>query len=296
MREIFGYITSIFGRDEINIPLSDIHVEQPYTYLFYFLVGILLFGFLFKTINKCPNLREGIVSTLGIAVMYIFCAVIYSFQIPLISRFLAPLPFVSFENQTMKIVLCRYLDTGTLDVVYFCNQVAAMLLLSFCVSQIYKFRHGNLKGFGWFCFRFITTFFCIGANYAANYLQNMLVSYFPEGTGRAFIEVLPIGMICTLAVLLFLGYLKKFMVHVLKIVNPTFEGLSGFFFTNKFGTIVTRAICATTLLTIFTCYFQRQLEQVYQTAAIPLTVFPGLTGIFVLVLVFLIWLFVCQKL
>lgn len=297
MREILEFISGFFTRDEINIPLPhNIHVEQPYTYLIYCLVCILLLGYVLKLFNKCPNLREGIVSALGIVVLYLFCTVIYTYQIPMVSRFLTPLPFVSFEGQSLEIVLCRYLDNGVLDIVYFSNQVASMLLLSFCVSQIYKFRHGNLKGFGWFCFRFITTFFCIGANFAANYLQNMLLAYVPEGTWRAIIELLPIGLICTLAVMLFIGYLKKFMVHVLKVVNPTFEGLSGFFFTNKFGTMVTRAICATTLLAAFTYYFQHQLEQVYETAAIPLTVFPGLTGIFVLVMVFMIWLFVCQKL
>lgn len=297
MSEIFKFISGIFSPDEINIPLPNtIHIGQPYTFLVYCLIGILVFGYLLKLFNKCPNLREGIVSALGIVVMYLFCTVIYTFRIPVISRFLAPLPFVKFENQTVQLILYKFTDTGIVDVIALSNQVASMLLLSFCVSQIYKFRHGNLKGFGWFCFRFITTFICIGANYGANLLQNMIMAYVPEGFWRSFVEILPFGLLCTLLVLLFIGSLKKFMLHILKVMNPTFEGLSGFFFTNKFGTILTRAICATALLGAFTYLFQNKLETMYQAAVIPLSTLPGLTGIFVLVLLFLIWLFVCKTL
>ncbi len=291
-------LSNIFSRDEINIPLPEMfRIVQPYTYLVYSFAIILLLSFLLKILNKGENLKKAIIASLSILVMYFACVVIYTYEPAGLQEYLAPLPFVELEGQTLSLALYKFTADGKPNIPSFCSEVASMFLLAFLVNQIYSFKPGNLKTPGWLVFRFFSTIFCIGVHFAAYKVLQKVIGMVPgDSFLKSLLPYLPIGILCFVLFIFILGCIKSIMKHFLKVVNPTFEGLYGFFYVNKFGIIVTRAIWSTLILTVFAFGLQQKMEEVFRVASISIAPPPGLSGTLILIGLFFVWMVIGQSL
>lgn len=279
-------------QSEIHIPLpEDLYITQPFVFLLYWCIGIFLVSLILKLLNKGPHLRAGIISALSILIMYVVCLLIYIHKPLGLENYIAPLPFIKLDGDSLTLGIYQMTEGGNLDILGFCNQIASMLLLAFLVNQIYAFKPGNLKSPGWLVFRLFSTMFCIGFHYAAYRILQKILSMVPEeGLMRSLLPYTPIALMGFLLIAFFIGWLKNVMKHFFKVVNPTYEGLSGFFYVNKFGVIVTRAMYSTLLLTVFAYGLQGELEKAYQIPALTISTLVGIPGIAKLIPLFLLWL------
>lgn len=282
------------SEDLVHIPLPDaIHLTQPFVFLLSWVAGIFLLALVLKLANKGPHLRGGIVAGLSILVMYVACLLILKHEPLGLQNYIAPLPFISVEEGQLSLVLYELGQDGHVDFLNFTNQIACMFLLAFIVNQIYFYKPGNLKSPGWLVLRFFSTFFCIGVHYALTRVMGKIVGHIPvDSLLEAALPYLLIAALGAILCTFIIGLLKFSMKYFFKLVNPTFEGLCGFYYTNKFGVVVTRAIYTTLLLTIFAYRLQELWEDVHEVASVPVELLIGEEGLWGLVTLFLLWLVV----
>jgi hypothetical protein len=283
--------------DKILIELPQlITIDQPYFILLAWWLGIFVVSMFLKFIGRGPNIKAGIISALSILIMYVACVLIYKYEPVGLDDYLAPLPFVQFNEDSLVLTIYELNENGKFCVTKFCNQILSMFILAFFVNQIYAFKPGNLKSPGWLIFRLFSTLFCIGFHYAVHKVLTKVIGMIPkDNLVTNLLPHLAIGFLCFLVLVFILASIKPFLKFFVQTVNPTFEGLSGFFYVNKFGVIVTRAIYTTILLSAFAYDLQRKCEQIYMAPAFP---FENLhpQGFIVLGAVFFLWLILGRKL
>lgn len=280
--------------NEIHISLPEgLVITQPFVFLLYWCLGIFLVSVILKLANKAPHLRAGIVAALSILIMYVVCLLIYIHKPLGLQNYIAPLPFIRLEGESLTLGVYEIAEGGFVDIPRFCSQILSMFLLAFLVSQIYAYRPGNLKSPGWLVFRLFSTLFCIVIHYAlCKVIQKILDKVPADGFLESALPYIPIGFIGFLLLAFTFGWAKIILKHFFKVVNPTYEGLSGFFFKNEFGKIVTRAMYSTLLLTLFAYGLQGEWEKAYQVPTIPINSLIGFPEIVKLIPLFLLWLIV----
>ena len=288
----------IFTRDGINIPLPDmIQIPQPYAFLIYWLLFLNLLSFLLKKAKKAPNMKLAFNAALSIAIMYLACLLIYTFEPAGLQHYLAPLPFLELKEKTISLVIYSFTESGKFDFPALCSQILSMLVLAFLVNQIYQFKPGNLKVPGWIVFRFFSTVFCIGVHFALYKVLQKILSMIPSDSFIAILlPYLPIGLLCFILFIFILGWVKSMMNRFFEKINPAFEGLYGFFFSNKFGVNVTRAIYTTFLLTVFTYGLQMTFENIQQVATFSIYSLFGLGPIICFIVLIRFWITSGRKL
>jgi hypothetical protein len=279
--------------DEIVIKLPQIlTIPQPYVFMLFWWIGIFLLTLFFKFTGKGPQLKEGIIAALSILIMYVGCVLIYKYKPIGLDDYLTPLPFLEFREDSLWLVVYEFNEKGKLCFPKLCSEIASLFLLAFLVNQIYFFKPGNLKTPGWLVFRFISTLFCIGVHYAVYKVLQKGIRMIPAGsvleTARPYF---PIALLSVVLFLFALGLAKRMLQHFFKVVNPTFEGLAGFFFVNKFGVIVTRAIYSTAILSLFAYGLQNTCAKYSLPACVTLSALSS-WGIGTLAALFVLWIMV----
>ena len=276
----------------IQFPES-ISIGQPYAYLFSWFVLILLVSFGLKLYKKGPHMKAGIASAISILIMYMACMLIYKYEPVGLQSYLAPLPFVKFEEDSIRLVLYQLRENGLLDIPYLCSQLVSMLVLAFLINQIYAFTPQKLKTPGWLVYRAFSTLFSIGVHYAVYKVLQKAISLIPEGSTWEFLlPFFPIAFLGFILGLFILALIKGPMKHFFTEINPTFVGLAGFFFSGKFGTNITRGIWATAFLAVFAAGLQYLGENLFHTAAITIGAFALSGGLMVLFGLVLLWILV----
>jgi hypothetical protein len=133
------------------------------------------------------------------------------------------------------------------DLTTICKQLLSMLFLSFLVNQINSFTPDKLKMLGWLGFRVCCIFVAIFAHHLIYRILNKL-------TGDLHGQLLEYAPLILLVILIFmfsLGFIKLVAGLFLTVVNPVLGGIFTFFFANKIGKNISRAIGSTTALTLF---------------------------------------------
>lgn len=280
--------------DEIIIEFPKVlTIVQPYTYFLFWWLLILFISMGLKMFNKGPNLKNGIIAALSILIMYLAYALIYRFKpLGLESYLVLPLPFLEFREDSLWLIVYEYNEKGWLRIPELCSQITSMLLLAFLVNQIYAFKPGNLKTPGWLIFRFFSTLFAIGVYYGVHKVLEKCLSFVPKDTiWEVLVSYAPIAVLGALLVTFALGVARNLMRSFFKVVNPTFEGLNGFYYTNKFGVQLTRAIWSTLALTLFAWGLQKTCIENQIDVTVPLLTISPLT-ILSIVALFLLWIIV----
>lgn len=190
-------------------------------------------------LGKNSSLKHALSSALGILFLYAVCVIIYTFNPRNLVRYVAPLPYVTFSEDKL------YLFSFTAaEFPVQCYQMLSMVILAFLVNLVDSFTTKNLKVLGWICVRVFSIVVAIGLHYLVYRLIQALIPNILEGYA-------PMILLAILVFMFFLGFLKFLLALMLTAVSPVFGGIYTFFFANKVGKNVSKALASTVVMTIF---------------------------------------------
>lgn len=198
-------------------------------------LALSLFGrFIF---GKRSALNIAVSSAIGIIFIYGATVIIGSLG-PDLEQFVAPLPFVTIQNQQM--ILFSFTDAHYTTI---CAEVLGMIILAFLVNLADQWLPDGKNFFGWIFFRCLTV--------VIGYLMHLVITW-------VFTAILPAGIITyaptvllgLLILLLLTGALKLVVGAVISSVNPIIGGLYSFFFANVIGKQLTKAMLTTLILAL----------------------------------------------
>lgn len=190
-------------------------------------IGRFVFG-------KQSALILAVSSVIGILFVYVITILLGNAGEDL-QRFIAPLPFVTIDDNTM------YLFDFQSDYTIVCTQILSMIILSFLMNLADGWLPTGKKLLGWVFFR------CLGVLIALILhlvVTGLLTSLLPEG----LITYAPAILLGILVLMLLTGSLKFLVGLVLTTVNPLIAALYTFFFANVVGKQVTKAVLTTAIL------------------------------------------------
>lgn len=203
-------------------------------------IAMVILGFIGKAIfGSGSSLNQALSLAMGILCVYALTIVVYTFNPSGLSKFLAPLPFVTFRGETLYIFSIAGADFPTV-----CSQVLSMVILAFLVNMMDSIMPKGKHLLGWFFYRFLTVVLAMALHYIVVWIFNT----FMPGTMVTYAPMILLG---TLVIMVFLGLLKAILGLVLTLSNPLLGGLYAFFFSNKIGKQVSKALLTTLILAIF---------------------------------------------
>lgn len=196
-----------------------------------FLALALLGRFVF---GKKSVLCRSVSSAIGIFFVYaltiVLCSAGAQFQ-----KFIAPLPLVSIENETMTLFSFQQ------DYTIVCAEVLSMIILAFLMNLADGWLPVGKHIISWIFFR------CLGvvlALFLHLVVTGLLTAYLPEG----LVTYAPTVLLGILVLMLLTGALKFLVGLVLTSVNPLIAALYTFFFANAIGKQITKAMLTTAIM------------------------------------------------
>lgn len=199
--------------------------------------GVLFVGLLARVvIGKQSSLNHAVSASMGILSIYALSIVIYTFNPYGLSKYLSPLPFVSFQEQTLRIFTFAGAELKVI-----CKEVLSMVILAFLVNLLDTFIPKGKKVLSWYVWRFVAALAAIFAHYFVTWAFN---TYLP-GTLAAYAPMILLGI---LGIMMLLGLLNVVLSVVLTVVNPIIGALYAFFFSNIVGKQISKALVTTGIL------------------------------------------------
>lgn len=193
--------------------------------------------------GKRSVLCRAVSSVIGILFIYVITVLLGDagdqFQ-----KFIAPLPFVTIENDSM--VLFNF----QADYTVVCTQVLSMIILSFLMNLADGWLPTGKHIISWVFFR------CLGVVIALVLhlvVTGLLTSYLPEG----LVTYAPVILLAILVLMLLTGALKFLVGLILTTVNPLIAALYTFFFANVVGKQITKAMLTTAILAGLVWFLQK---------------------------------------
>ena len=184
--------------------------------------------------GKRSALSRAVSSAIGILFIYAITIVLGGagdeFQ-----KFIAPLPFVTIENESM--VLFNF----QADYTVICSQVLSMIILSTLMNLVDGWLPTGKNVFVWILFRCLAV---AGGLLLHLVVTALLTTYLPEG----LMTYAPVILLAILVLMLLTGALKFLVGLVLTTVNPLVAALYTFFFANIVGKQITKAVLTTGIL------------------------------------------------
>lgn len=201
--------------------------------------GSLLLGVFGRIVlGKRSGLNHAVSSAMGILFIYVITIVIYTFNPANLSRFLSPLPYVRFEQETLHLFAFQ---SATWDQISY--QLLSMLILAFLVNLLDTFFPKGKGIISWYLYRFLTMILAMGLHFVIH----LLVNTFLPGVLVSYATAI---LLCILAGCLLLGIAKVILGLIITITNPLLGGIYAFFFSNIVGKQISKAFITTTLLTV----------------------------------------------
>lgn len=205
-------------------------------------IGILAFAVLFigllarVVIGKKSSLNHSVSAAIGILFVYAMSIVVYTFNPYNLARYLSPLPFVTFQEQTLQ--LFSFSGAAIPEI---CREFLSMVILAFLVNLLDTFIPKGKKVFGWFVWRFVSVVLAI----VCHFLITLAFNAYLPGVLATYAPIILLGI---LAAMLVLGLLNVILSVVLTVVNPLIGALYAFFFSNIVGKQLSKSIVTTTIL------------------------------------------------
>lgn len=197
-----------------------------------FLALALLGRFVF---GKKSVLLHSVSSSIGI--FFVYClTIVLSYAGAKFQQFVAPLPLVSIQSETM------YLFSFQQDYTIVTSEILSMIILAFLMNLADGWLPVGKHILSWIFFR------CLGVILALLLhliVTGLLTTYLPEG----LITYAPTILLSILALMLLTGALKFLVGVILTSVNPLIAAFYTFFFANAIGKQVTKAMLTTGILT-----------------------------------------------
>ena len=207
-------------------------------------LGIFAVGFVLKkTVGKDSLLNKSICAGIGILFLYGLSIVVYSFNPTGLARLLSRLPYVIFSGDKLYLFVFKGTNLSTI-----CSQALGMLILSFLYHLMDDFLPRGKGGY-WLLYRVLTILISIALHFVCVWAINTFL------TGPLLSHA-PTVVMVILGAFFLLGALKLLLGVVLTIANPIIGGIYAFFFSNKIGRQLTRALLTTLLLSILVMVLQ----------------------------------------
>ena len=256
--------------------ISYFHSQGLNIALFLKSTGMLLAGLLALALmgrfafGKRSVLCLAVSSAIGILFIYAITIVCGSSGEDL-QRFVAPLPFISIEGDSM--VLFTFLA----DYTVICSQVLSMIILSFLMNITDGWLPTGKHLISWVFFRSIGVVLALILHLIAG---KLLIKYLPEG----LVTYAPTVLLVLLLLMLVTGSLKIPVGLLLATVNPLIAALYTFFFANVIGKQITKAVYTTGILAAVVLLLQELGVFAINIAATALVAYIPL-----LILLILLW-------
>ena len=223
------------------------------------LIGSLLLGLIGRFVfGQKSILNVSVSSSFGILFIYALTVILSSSGVQL-SNFVAPLPFVSINGDSLGLFDFFHAHYTLLS-----SQILGMIILAFLVNLVDCILPKQKNLFLWLLFRFLT----IVIGYALHLLVTWLFStYLPEG----IITYTPVILVALLILMLLTGALKILVGALISTVNPIIGALYTFFFANIVGRQITKAVLTTAIIAGLSIALQRAgiAAIAISTAALP---------------------------
>lgn len=216
------------------------------TFLLFLIGGVLVLAILFRLIKgKCSDLNHALSSAMGILFIYAVSVLVYTFDPAGLSRFLSPLPFVSFDGDYLYILS---LTNAGLPLVS--SRVLSMVILAFLVNLLDTWIPKGEKILSWYTYRFVTVICAMALHFIVTRAFNSLI----QGVLAAYAPMILLGM---LVFMLLIGVIRFLLGLVLTIANPLVGGIYAFFFANKIGKQLSKAVLTTGILCVLVLVLER---------------------------------------
>ena len=216
----------------------DMGVNSIVKFILIFCAGALLLGILGRvTLGQRSDLNHAVSSAMGILFIYVLTIIIYSFDPANLSRFLSPLPFVTFSGDELSLF-----SFSSAEFPVICSELLSMLILAFLVNLLDKWIPKGKNILSWYLLRFLTVVLAMALHYLVTYLFN---TFLPG----VLVTYAPIILLGNLVVMLFVGVLKVILGVVLATINPIIGAIYTFFFATMLGKQISKATLTTILLT-----------------------------------------------
>ena len=224
--------------EKITTYLENFNFDSFWKTALLLILGIFLLGLLARFIfGKRSTLNQAVSSTIGIVFICVVTVLLRNIGGE-VSRFVAPLPFVSFSGETMYLFSFLHADFPTL-----CNVLLSTIILAFLVNLADSWLPKGKKFFPWLFFRILTVFI-------AHVLHLIVVGLFNRFMPGVIITYAPMILLGVLVVMLLTGALKLVVGLVLTTVNPVIGALYTFFFATVVGKMITKAVLTTVILVL----------------------------------------------
>lgn len=186
--------------------------------------------------GKESSLNRSVCAAIGILFLYVLTVVIYTFKPWNLEMFLSPLPFVTFRDNYLILLPFQGSSFPVL-----CDRILSMVILAFLVNLLDVIIPRGKTIPGWYCLRLLSVALCFILHFVLNwaiskYIPNVLTTYAP----MILLGVLVAMMLVSLANVV----LGAFLI----VVNPIIGAIYTFFFSNKVGHQLSKAVLTTALL------------------------------------------------
>ena len=218
---------------------ADLELVSTLKFIGLLVIAMAVFGFIGRAVfGSKSSLNQALSLAMGILCVYALTIVVYTFDPKGLSRFLAPLPFVTFRGESLHIFSIVSADFPAV-----CAQILSMLVLAFLVNMMDGFMPKGKHLIGWFFYRFLTVVLAILVHYVIIWIFNTFMS-------GVMVTYAPMILLGTLVIMVLLGLLKAILGLILTLSNPLLGGLYTFFFSNKLGKQLSKALLTTVILTV----------------------------------------------
>lgn len=230
--------------DKIATYFENINIDSFWKTALLLILGIFALGLLARFIfGKRSTLNQAVSSTIGIVFICVVTVLLRNLGGEL-SRFVAPIPFVSFEGDIMYLFSFPGADFPTL-----CNVLLSTVILAFLVNLADSWLPKGKKFFPWLFFRILTVFI-------AHVLHLIVVGLFNRFMPGVIVTYAPMILLGVLVLMLLTGALKLLVGLVLTTVNPIIGALYTFFFATVVGKMITKAVLTTAILAVLVTALQ----------------------------------------
>lgn len=195
-------------------------------------IGFILLG---RLLGKRSTLNHSLSSAIGIVLLYLLGATLYSLK-PQLHFLLSSLPFIRVSGQH---VVLFPIQTAAFSAL--CTQIFRMTILAFLVILLENWLPQGKNVMTWYLLRFATVAIALVLQYGVFWLFD---TYLPE----VLIAYAPAILVVLLVSFILVGALKIVIGLFLATINPLIAGLYAFFFVNKTGKILSKAVFTALLL------------------------------------------------
>lgn len=201
------------------------------------LVALVILALIFRIFKrKCIELSHGLSAALSILFLVLIAAVADALTDADLSSYLASLPFVTIGNGWLSLFPFHASDVSAIS-----YQLLSMIVLAFCVNLYDTFLPRSGKLFTWILNRILSI-----ALAAVTFCAVMwLVELFLPEVMVVYASQILLGL---LVLLLLLGIVKFLLGLMLTVANPILGAIYAFFFSNRIGKQLSKAVLTTGIL------------------------------------------------